>query len=155
MTAASIPMTPDITRRVAFTDSHLDETAAFLVLGYNYKFSGKPGEAIATFRRVLEIEPSHDAATLFLEALENPPEAPPTPAAPESPEAEKKKYDYYLKDPERYPLTAEEKLGLELFEREGRRRVLRDSAAPVLEGDRILGIVTYDQLVLRGLAEQP
>jgi len=28
------------------------------------------------------------------------------------------KYDYYLKNPERYPLTAEEKLGLELFERE-------------------------------------
>ena len=28
------------------------------------------------------------------------------------------KYDYYLKDPARYPLTAEEKLGLELFERE-------------------------------------
>ena len=26
------------------------------------------------------------------------------------------------------------------------------SAAPVLEGDRILGIVTYDQLVLKGLA---
>jgi ABC-type amino acid transport substrate-binding protein len=31
MTAASIPMTPDITRRVAFMESHLDETAAFLV----------------------------------------------------------------------------------------------------------------------------
>jgi len=28
------------------------------------------------------------------------------------------KYDYYLKDPERYPLTAAEALGLELFERE-------------------------------------
>lgn len=28
------------------------------------------------------------------------------------------KYDHYLKDPARYPLTAEEKLGLELFERE-------------------------------------
>jgi cytochrome c peroxidase len=28
------------------------------------------------------------------------------------------KYDYYLSDPKRYPLTAEENLGLELFERE-------------------------------------
>jgi len=28
------------------------------------------------------------------------------------------KYDHYLKDPERYPLTEQERLGLELFERE-------------------------------------
>lgn len=29
------------------------------------------------------------------------------------------------------------------------------SIAPVTEGDRIVGVVTYDQLVLRGLAVQP
>ena len=29
------------------------------------------------------------------------------------------------------------------------------AAAPVIDGDEIQGIVSYDQLVLRGLAEQP
>ncbi len=58
------------------------DAAAYLVLGYNLKFSKQPEEAAAAFRRVLEIEPDRDAAKLFLEAIENPPEPPA--AAPEA-----------------------------------------------------------------------
>lgn len=45
------------------------DAMAHLVLGYNLKFSGKPGEAEQAFLRVQQIDPPNTAARLFLEAL--------------------------------------------------------------------------------------
>ncbi len=48
------------------------DAMAHLVLGYNLKFSGQPEKALAAFRRVLEIDPTHASAKLFVEALTTP-----------------------------------------------------------------------------------
>ena len=45
------------------------DAQAHLVRGYNLRFSGKPDEAAAAFRRVLEISPENRAAATFLSAL--------------------------------------------------------------------------------------
>jgi tetratricopeptide (TPR) repeat protein len=52
------------------------DVAGQLVLGYNYKFSDQKENAIAAFRRVLEISPENQAAKLFVEALTEPPAKP-------------------------------------------------------------------------------
>ena len=53
------------------------DAMAHLVLGYNLKFSGKPMQALAQFQRVLQIDPTSEAAQLFVQALKSPrPKAP-------------------------------------------------------------------------------
>ena len=44
------------------------DAAAHLVLGYNLKFSGRAEEAAEIFQRVLEIDPNHEPAQMFLKA---------------------------------------------------------------------------------------
>lgn len=59
--------------QMAALDAHLAKTPydaqAHFVRGYNLCFSGKRDEAIAAFRRVLEIAPEHHGAQAFLAAL--------------------------------------------------------------------------------------
>ena len=43
---------------------------AKLLLGYNMRFSARPGPAMAAFRRVLELDRGNATATAFLQALE-------------------------------------------------------------------------------------
>ena len=45
------------------------DAAAHLVNGYNLRFSGRTEEAKLAFRRVMEIEPSNQAAKTFLDAF--------------------------------------------------------------------------------------
>lgn len=61
------------------------DAMAWLVLGYNLKFSEQADAAARAFRRVLEIDPAHEAATLFLAALE--PGSVPAPAPADEVEA--------------------------------------------------------------------
>ena len=46
------------------------DAQAHFVRGYNLRFSGRPTEAAAAFRRVLEIAPDHRGAQAFLAVLE-------------------------------------------------------------------------------------
>jgi len=46
------------------------DAQAHFVRGYNLAFSGDPMQALAAFRRVLEIEPGHRGATTFVDALQ-------------------------------------------------------------------------------------
>lgn len=46
-----------------------NDAQAHLVRGYNLRFSGRTEDAIAAFRKVLELMPDHRAASLFLAAL--------------------------------------------------------------------------------------
>jgi len=64
------------------------------------------------------------------------------------------KYDHYLKDPERYPLTEQETLGLELFEREDRGNCAAcHPSRPGPDGEPPLFTdFTYDNL---GVARNP
>lgn len=48
------------------------DAAAWLVLGYNLKFSGDADGAKAAFERVVEVDPGNEAAKLFLAALTRP-----------------------------------------------------------------------------------
>lgn len=45
---------------------------AQLLLGYNLRFSDRPTRAIASFRKVLELDPSNPTAAAFLADLEEP-----------------------------------------------------------------------------------
>jgi hypothetical protein len=56
------------TLRTYLADKPYD-AAAHLVLGYNLRFSGQDAEAMASFRRVTEIDPGNAAAKAFLEAI--------------------------------------------------------------------------------------
>jgi cytochrome c peroxidase len=64
------------------------------------------------------------------------------------------KYDYYLKDTKRYPLTAQERLGLELFEREDKGNCAAcHPSRPGPNGEPpLLTDFTYDNL---GVARNP
>lgn len=64
------------------------------------------------------------------------------------------KYDFFLKDPERYPLSAEERLGLELFEREDKGNCAAcHPSRPGPDGEPPLFTdFTYDNL---GVARNP
>ena len=55
---------------VTYTEEKPYDAAAHLVLGYNYRFSGRPEEARKAWQRTLEIEPSQVDAQAFLEGLD-------------------------------------------------------------------------------------
>ena len=57
------------------------DAAAWLVLGYNLKFSGDPEGARRAFERVAEIDPGQEAARTFLRATAS---RPTTESRPES-----------------------------------------------------------------------
>lgn len=63
----------DFERQMAELDAYLADkpydAAAWLMKGYNLRFSGRSTEALPAFQRVLEIEPRHATATAFLEAI--------------------------------------------------------------------------------------
>ncbi|MGA0059219.1 MAG: tetratricopeptide repeat protein [Planctomycetota bacterium] len=63
----------DFERQMAELDTYLADkpydAAAWLMKGYNLRFSGRSTEALPAFQRVLEIEPGHGTATSFLEAI--------------------------------------------------------------------------------------
>jgi cytochrome c peroxidase len=67
------------------------------------------------------------------------------------------KYDHFLRDPERYPLTAQERLGLELFEREdkGNCAACHPSQPGALGEPPLFTDFTYDNLGIPKNPENP